>query len=436
MLALAALVGCTALPISLRGGLQGTQADGVSTPTPDLGFETVYTPTPSTASPGQTEPSPATGTTLRLWVPPAFDPAGTSQQSKLMKDRLDQFTSENPEVKLELRVKDLEGAGGMLESLVTANVAAPLTLPDLVLLPRPLLESATLKGLLSPYDAMTDVMDTESWYEYAHQLARVQSGTYCIPFAGDTILLAYHPSMRETSPASLEDTLALGEVFLFPATDPQAAFTLNTYLADGGTLQDDQGRPVVDETVLTSVLDNYQRLTQAGVMPYWLTQFSTDEQVWESFLSTPYPAVATWASSYLKHLQAGEGDLAVAPLPTLDGSRFSLASGWCWALAGQNADKQVLAAKLSEYLVDEKFMGALTSAAGYLPPRKDALQSWPDVELRQVMDTISSSAQLLPPVDLLASIGPALEQAVVDILKAQTDPQTAAETAVRQINQP
>ena len=62
----------------------------------------------------------------------------------------------------------------------------------------------------------------------------------------------------------------------------------------------------------------------------------------------------------------------------------------------------------------------------YLPPRADALQSWQDAELRQVMEQISCSAQLMPPVDLVSSLGPALEQAVVDVLKAQSDPQTAA----------
>jgi ABC-type glycerol-3-phosphate transport system substrate-binding protein len=91
---------------------------------------------------------------------------------------------------------------------------------------------------------------------------------------------------------------------------------------------------------------------------------------------------------------------------------------------------------LAEYLVDEKFMGDWTAAAGYLPPRQSAFQSWPDAQTRQVMNLISSSAQILPPLDLLSSIGPALEQAVVDVLKAQSDPQSAAQSALNQVNRP
>ncbi len=436
ILLLAALVGCTALPFSLGNGGQATQSYTNRTPTPDLVFEPDQPPTLLPVDATASATSQAAGSTLRIWLPPEFDPTGTSQASMSMKARLDQFASENPDVKLEVRPKNLEGLGGMLESLVAANVAAPLTLPDLVLIPRPLLESATLKGLLYPYDGLTNVMDDKSWYEYARQLSVVQSGTYCLPFAGDALLLASHPSLRSTPPANLEDMLALGEVMLFPATDPQALFTLNTYLAEGGSLQDEQGRPFLDDAVLTRVLDYDQRASQAGVMPYWLTQYSTDAQVWESFLGNPNPTAVTWASSYLKQLLLGTPDLAAAPIPTLSDNSYSLASGWCWAMAGQNAEKKALAVKLAEYLVDEKFMGDWTAAAGYLPPRQSAFQSWPDAQTRQVMNLISSSAQILPPLDLLSSIGPALEQAVVDVLKAQSDPQSAAQSALNQVNRP
>jgi hypothetical protein len=72
-------------------------------------------------------------------------------------------------------VKALDGTGGLLDALVSANAAAPLALPDLVLLPRPLLESAALKGLLHPYDGLSSLMDDPSWFDYARQLAHFKS---------------------------------------------------------------------------------------------------------------------------------------------------------------------------------------------------------------------------------------------------------------------
>jgi len=42
----------------------------------------------------------------------------------------------------------------------------------------------------------------------------------------------------------------------------------------------------------------------------------------------------------------------------------------------------------------------------------------------------------LPPADLISSLGPALEQAVVNVLKAQSEPKIAAQTVISQISQP
>lgn len=435
LLLLVVLVGCTGLPISQSSGGQPSQTVPVL-PTDGLVFNTPEAPSP--VNPQETAmPTQSThGMELRVWVPPEFSPLGSSPASALLQSRLDQFTAQNPDIKLDVRIKDLEGEGGMLESLVATSVAAPLALPDLVLLPRPILESATLKGLLYPYDGLTTIMDDPNWYEYARQMARVQSGTYGIPFAGDALTLAYHPSLLETPPADMETALSSGEVMLFPATDPQALAILNTYLAEGGSLQDEQGRPMLDEAVLTRVLDLIQRSGQAGVMPYWLTQYSTDGQIWEAFLGNPYPMAITWASSYLNPALPGSNDLALAPIPTLSGQPDSLATGWSWALAGQDPERRANAVKLAEFLTEKDFMAQWTSAAGYLPPRADALQGWQDTEQRLALQQISTSAHLMPPVDLISSLGPVLQQAVVDVLKAQSDPQAAAAAAISSVNQP
>jgi multiple sugar transport system substrate-binding protein len=429
------LVGCTGLPISLRSGTATSQVptlfptDGS---TPEVQATATQASTGGTAQPSE----PAGGSVLSIWVPPQFNPLDGSPAGNLLNSRLEQFMAENPDLKLEVRVKALEGDGGVLDALVASSVAAPLALPDLVLLPHSLLESATLKGLLYPYDDLTKIMDDKNWYEYARQMAHVQSGTYGIPLAGDALALVYHPSLLETPPPDLSAALSLGEVMLFPATDPQALFTLSTYMAEGGAIQDNQGRPVLDEATLTRVLEFDQSASQSGLMPYWLTQYSTDQQVWEAFLGNPYPTAVTWVSSYLNPELAGTGDLALAPLPTLNGKAYTLASGWCWALAGQDPGRRESAVKLAEFLADKDFLAKWSAAAGYLPPRVDALQGWQDAGQRQILHPISTSASLMPPTDLVSTIGPALEQAVVSVIKAQSDPGTAAATAINQVNKP
>jgi multiple sugar transport system substrate-binding protein len=439
LLCLLTQVGCTSLP------LKPGSNPPVSTITPGGAFPTAIPGTPlaeevKTPNTGgefvNTTQTPG-GAILHVWLPPEFDPAGNGPASQLLKARLDEFVASHPGVGLEVRVKALDGPGGLLDALAAANAAAPLALPDLVLLPRPLLESAALKGLLYPYDGLSNLVDDPSWFEYARQLAHLKGSTYGMPFVGDAMVMAYHPSKIGNKPNSLEASISLGEVLLFPATDPQALFTINNYLATGESLQDAEGRPSLDKDALTNILEIYQRASQAGVMPYWITQYSNDEQVWEAFSGKEqFPMAVTWASTYLQHKLKEPAGLSFAPLPTLMGTPFTLATGWSWALAGQDTERQALSVSLAEFLVDKDFLGAYTSAAGYLPPRVDALQGWQDANLRQMVERISYSAQLMPPADLISSVGPALEHAVVDMLKAQSDPQSAAQTTIDQINQP
>ena len=438
LLCLLTQVGCTSLlfqpgsnqPVSTftPGGTLATAIPGTPLAeqviTPSAGGEFVNTT--------QT----AEGAILQIWLPPEFDPARNSPASLLLKARLDEFVAEHPGVGLEVRVKALDGPGGLLDALAAANAAAPLALPDLVLLPRPLLESAALKGLLYPYDGLSSLLDDPSWFGYARQLAHLKASTYGMPFIGDAMVMAYHPSIIGKIPNSLQGSISLGEVLLFPATNPQALFTLSNYLATGESLQDAEGRPSLDKDTLTNILEIYQRASQAGVMPYWITQYSNDEQVWEAFMGEQFPMAVTWASTYMEQKLKEPADLSFAPLPTPQGSPFTLATGWSWALAGQDTEHRALSVSLAEFLVEKDFLAAYTDATGYLPPRVDALQGWQDADLRQMVEQISYSAQLMPPSDLISSVGPALEQAVVDVLKAQSDPQSAAQAAIDQVNQP
>jgi ABC-type glycerol-3-phosphate transport system substrate-binding protein len=373
---------------------------------------------------------------LRIWLPPEFDPAANSPANQLLKARLDEFEAENPGVELMVRVKAVDGMGGLLDALASTNAAAPLALPDMVLLPRPLLESAALKGLLYPYDGLSSLMDDPSWFEYARQLAHLEANTYGIPFAGDAMVMAYRPSMIGNPPNSLEAAISLNEVLLFPAADLQALFTLSNYLVSGESLQDAEGRPSLDEATLVDILEIYQRASQAGVMPYWITQYSNDEQVWEAFMAEKFPMAVTWASTFMEHKLNAIADLSLLPLPTPDGTRFTLATGWSWALAGQDPERRELSVRLAEFMVEKEFLTSWTYAAGYLPPRLDALRGWQESDLRWMFEQVSYSAQLMPPADLIASIGPPVEQAVVDVLKAQNNPQTAAQSAIDQINKP
>ncbi|MEA3350652.1 MAG: extracellular solute-binding protein [Chloroflexota bacterium] len=406
------LAGCT-LPI---GEGEPPLPEDTATPT--------FTPLPITEETAQ----PANKIiTLEIWIPPQFDPGDGSPAGKLFNSQLEEFASRRPNIRLETRIKDVEGPGGIVDTLTTASAAAPLALPDLVALPHDALQNAAALGVLRPFDGLTDAMDDPDWYNFARQLSHVQNSVFGIPFAGDALIMVYRPDLIEESPADWVSVLESTEQIAFPASDLDSLLTLTFYRASGGAVLDEDGNPFLDMVHLTDTLTFYQQGSKNGVFPYWLAQYETDEQAWVSYDEKQANMVITWASRYLQTIP---GDSVVATIPTPDNILYTTATGWAWALASTDPDRQALSAELAEFLTRADYLSAWNAAAGFLPPRPEALSIWDDSQLASVLDIVCSSAQLPPSADVLSSVGPLLNKSIIDVLKEQADPATAAQSAI------
>jgi multiple sugar transport system substrate-binding protein len=378
-------------------------------------------------------PTPAGPVMLRLWLPPQFDPAADTEAGKLLQDRLDEFRKRRPGIELDVRVKSVYGPGGLLDALSAANAAAPQAVPDLIALPRDLLEAAALKGLLRPYNNITQVLDDPDWYEYARQLSSLQESVYGLPFAGDALALVYRTEIIPQPPADWSVTPENSQMLVFPAADPQALFTLALYQSNDGPVRDDQGRPKIETIALTEVLSYYLQAQLAGMMPEVLTQYQSDDQVWDAFQDRRTDMAVTWSSRFLSDPAE---DRAIAPVPTQDGDPYTLATGWVWALSAPESRGQQAAIELAEFLVEKEFLAKWTEAAGVLPTRPSSLARWDRAGSRSVIGGIAGSAHVLPPADILIGLGGPLWQATIDVLNGQTDPATAAQTASSSLTGP
>lgn len=378
-------------------------------------------------------PTPTGPVTLTIWLPPEFDPAADTAHGQLLRARLDDFLEKRRDLRIEVRVKAPDGPGGILDTLTTASAAAPLALPDLVAVPRPMLEASALKGLLHPYDGLSSALDDPDWFDYARQLSRVQNSTFGLPFAGDAVLLVYREDGERTPPPNWQAALDAGDAISFAAADPQSLFTLLQYQAAGGAVRDGEGRPYLDAESLETVLRLYREASQAGISPFWLTQLESDEQAWESFQDRRAPIVITWASTYL---QNAPSDSSAAPVLTTNGEPFTITNGWVWAIASPQSEKQKHAAQLAEFLTESSFLAEWTAAAGYLPTRPTALENWDNPELVPLANQILSTAGIYPPADILTRTGPALEQATVEVLKQESSPAKSAQAAAEAVNTP
>ena len=418
--------GCTqvdqlAADLGLSGLLPQRTAPGTVLP----GETPVLTATQQ--SEAETTITPTPPQVLTIWVPPEFAPDGGSRAGRLLEARLESFVEENPQVAaVEVRVKAIAGPSNLLDSLAAANAAAPDALPSLVALRRTDLETAALKGLIYAMDDLTSIIDGPDWYPYAEQMALIQGSVYGLPFAGDALLLVYRPAAISAAPRNWEELLDVGKPLLFPLADPQAVVTLAMYQSAGGSIRDTQNRPVLDAAVLAQVLAVYQKGTQKGVFPVWLAEYVTDGQAWQGYQERRADWMITWSARYLGELPV---DTAAVPFPSLGEDAFTLASGWSWALADPNPERQELSKDLAEYLVDTEFLTTWAEPSGYLPTRPSTLASWSNQSLRSLINQIVLSAVIRPSTDLVSSLGPVLEESALQVIQYKAIPETQAQTA-------
>ena len=393
-----------------------------SSPVGPSATSTAQIGTPSNVTPTGIGSPTTEARVLRIWLPPEFDPNSGTPPSNILKQRLNDFEAQHPGLELEVRIKADEGESGLVNSLSVTSMAAPAALPDLIALSRPALETAALKGLLHPLDGLSNTLDDPSWYEYARQVGHIQNTGYGLPFAGDALVLVYRSEVERIN--SWNDVLASENPLVFAVGDPKALVGLALYVSSGGELLDAQGQPTLDQDILTRVLTSFADGTLAGVFSPSLDNLVSNEQVLQAYLGERANMAIIWASDY----RAPEGQFTL-PLPGLDETSASFATGWVWALAGSNSENQQLAVELADYLVADDFLGTWISATGYLPTRPDSVAAG-----EATINAIVESAQPIPSNEVLSVLGPLMQDALMRVLNGEK-PEVVAENIIELLKQ-
>jgi multiple sugar transport system substrate-binding protein len=243
---------------------------------------------------------------LRVWLPSQFNPAAENPPAKLLAQRLTEFESQHPGLKIEIRLKKAEADGEILNDLSVTSAAAPSVLPDLILLSRSDLESAALKGLLHPIDGLSTSLEDPNWYGYAQQLGRIQNTGYGLPFMGDAMVLVYYPELGMI--VNWEDVLSSRGQLVFPAGNPDGLIGLSLYVSAGGQILDSQGLPTLNEEVLTRLLTLIEEGRSKKVFPSSLVNVTNESQTLQIYRTGTANKGIIWILNY-----HATSDGAIAP---------------------------------------------------------------------------------------------------------------------------
>jgi multiple sugar transport system substrate-binding protein len=389
-------------------------------------------PTPSaTATPPTLDDSPVT---LLLWLPARFSPDADNPAARLLSERLQTFDSNHPGITVSWRIKDEQGPAGLLETLRAADSAAPAALPDLVALDPTSLNTAALKGLVVPLTDIVTAPTSDDWYPHAVEAAQVDGAFFGYPFASEASVLAYRSSAFDTPPLSWSAVLESNRTFLVPAGDPDALFTLIQYDALGGSLQSSAGLPALDPTLLSSVLAFYGSARSAGVLPRDIDSYQTDMDTWQALKEGRVHSALAPLSQYFA--EQGLQLLSVAPLPTRDGAGTSMGLTWSWALVAKSAHRQQAIGDLLRWLADPAFLGSWTESLGLIPPQPAALDRWSNDDQAAIAALLAATLRPRPTEETLATFGPPLHEAILDVLSEGKTPDSAALAAAQSVHRP
>ena len=416
-----ALTGCaiapatpeSAVPTSLPSPLQPTVA-----PTPTRELEPMIV-------------------TVELWLPEELDPYGGGPGAGILAQQLNEFSRAYPDVQVEVIVKKARGRGGLFDFLRTARDAAPEVLPDLVVLDTADLGTAAAADLIQPLDNLLSPAEMADRFPFAAELGTVDGQTFGFVIGGHMEHLAYRSALFESPPVSWSQVISPPVPFVFPAGGSAKQVndaTLIQYLAAGGRLTDEEGRAWLDEGVMVSVLGFYSDCISTGtISPTVVLRTADAGQAWEQFQAgvgqiAVVPADRFW-------LEADE-TIAAGPIPTESGQPLSIARGRVIAMVTDDPARQSLAMLLLDWLIAPDHNGLWTQASGYLPGTNAALRIW-DVsnEDRAVLRGVLEAAVPVPRPEVMAVVGPALQEAVEAVLRGRVTPAEAAAAAIKRLEE-
>ncbi len=382
---------------------------------------------------------------LRLWLPAEIG-ARTPEGGQELADQVQAFeASQSLEVLVEQ--KPVEGAGGILSYLRTSTTVAPSILPDVIALPALLLADPAVRQMVQPLDGLIDPAvlngDGSETGPYAAAAQVVSDGRlYGVPFvsAGLTHLVYNRASI--TSPIPLDWTAFISDTnhtLVLPADSRDGAlFGLQFYLAEGGTLVNENGQPDLQAEPLARALRQIARRPENLLQS---RQLKTLDEAWQYYQVGQSGFLWVRADYYLgrraeANVAPGAPELGYSRVPGPGGPLTPLTTTWVWALPTTTGPaRQGPAADLIRALTAPEALASWAERSQLLPARREAMAllaaeaeyyrfAGQELERAAAMPISESSRQL-------AAIG----DAVFQVLTTDQSPEAIAEATVLSLRQ-
>lgn len=368
---------------------------------------------------------------LHIWWPDALSPASNQKASLMLTDYVDTFRATVPELSIDMRLKKAQDSGGIIETLKSASAVAPVALPDITLLRRSDLTTAVDSGFIQPLQGRVTSAILGDLYPTALDLGRVDGTLYGLAYTLDVEQIAYRPVILNGSFAHFSDVLKDKQKFVFPAgvTEGLSDVLLLQYISAGGTLNElIQGNP--DANALLTVLTFYKQAVEAGIIDRSVLDYARPDDYLFQLGQGKFDAGVVTSTQYLNMLSNGQS-LESAPIPLADGEPSTVLNGWMWVVVTKDKDRQALALRFIEWMLEANRLTAYSRQINMLPSRRAAMRLWNAGTFTDLANRLLANARL-PLVDGNATTLRAMENALAAVIAGQRTPEEAVNDVVEQ----
>ncbi len=373
---------------------------------------------------------------LTVWLPAALISDESGRAYQLLSEHAANFANGN-DIAVEFRIKATEGVGGILSTIRAGKEVAPAALPDLTLIPRRDFSPAQAREYLQSLETLFSaslLMDLAGGLAFGQIPLEGEIALFGLPYLFDLLIGAHtQPMGKADERLSFADVLANEASFLFPAARANGLNQTfyHQYLAAGGTGPSD-GLMTIDEAALLKVLRFYESLLQGGlVSPDALSYPSPRAYINELMNRDERQLVAIISVSDYLALIEQETQLMASEIPTADANGSAILNGWLWVMVRPDRNRQTLAARFLEWLMEPVFHADLARALHHLPSQPAILaDSLPGSADGELLAQLLERAALPLPEGEGGAVPRLMQEALIDLLHGEATAADATEQAL------
>lgn len=385
--------------------------------------------------------TPVNSQDLVLWWPETLAPSDLPDVTDLLNQQIGAFdASEEGDIGIDFRLKRYHDAGGILSTLRTATEVAPGALPDLTLIRRAELVSAAQAGLIYPLEGFVSSAIIGDLFDPALALGQVDGRIYGLPYVLDVMLTTYRISddrgenVTTLTTWAFDDVLSRETTLVFPAgpvTGVNNTFYLQ-YLDAGGTPPRSDGTMRLNEEALLTTLEFYEQAYALGIIDRQVLDYQSISDYQSALVLGEFDAAIVDSSTYL-NLRHENQDFRPAPIPTESGQPISIIDGWMWVVTTGNADRQSLAARFLNWMMDTSSQREYAEAIRMLPSQRSALRGMEELVNLELMNEIIASTIIPPPESSGGTLARAMQNALNTVLTGESTAAEAVQVVLSQI---